>query len=340
MNKSQLHAIMVFVAIIVIISISACKENSENPVKGKVICLDPGHGGTAETDSFRIGPTGEREEWINLRVALILAEMLEDKGAEVVMTRTDDMPVDLSTRAEMAVSSQSDIFISIHHNGTADPGVNFPIIYYHGNASENLAGIQIAKILAKNLQESFYAYDVPASLISDFVIFPFGGTRILRESYGIPGIIGEASFFTNAEEEQRLKEEQYNRKEAQAYFKAINEYFSQEAKRVLPKFSKIKLLPFEAFQEEERMDSIALLWHDDFERAALLVKSDKHDSLLLAEQLLIRSLRSFPDSWIAGEAHLKRSEVLRKLGRIEEADSALLRAKEHYILIDNLSQER
>ena len=65
-------------------------SNYFNPVKGKVICIDPGHGGTAATDSYRVGPTGEREEWINLRVALLLGELLDEAGAEVVLTRTTD----------------------------------------------------------------------------------------------------------------------------------------------------------------------------------------------------------------------------------------------------------
>jgi tetratricopeptide (TPR) repeat protein len=42
----------------------------------------------------------------------------------------------------------------------------------------------------------------------------------------MPGIIGEASFFTNPAEEQRLKQTAYNRKEAESYFAALVEYFS------------------------------------------------------------------------------------------------------------------
>ena len=42
------------------------------PLAGRVVCIDPGHGGTAATDSYRVGPGGEREEWIDLRVARLL----------------------------------------------------------------------------------------------------------------------------------------------------------------------------------------------------------------------------------------------------------------------------
>ncbi|WP_414618177.1 N-acetylmuramoyl-L-alanine amidase family protein [Dyadobacter sp. 32] len=57
-------------------------------IRGKVICIDPGHGGTSQTDHYRVGPAGEREEWVNLRVALLLRKILEEKGAKVIMTRT------------------------------------------------------------------------------------------------------------------------------------------------------------------------------------------------------------------------------------------------------------
>ena len=57
----------------------ACRKN--DPLAGRVICIDPGHGGTAESDAYRVGPAGEREEWINLRVAvdgLVLEQCLGD----------------------------------------------------------------------------------------------------------------------------------------------------------------------------------------------------------------------------------------------------------------------
>ncbi|MEN8249926.1 MAG: N-acetylmuramoyl-L-alanine amidase [Bacteroidota bacterium] len=331
-----MNKILVFITsfIFVLFALTGC-INKKSTVKGKVICLDPGHGGTEATDSYRVGPSGEREEWINLRVALHLAKMLEKEGAKVILTRSKDVPVELSVRAKLAIENKADIFISIHHNATADPEVNFPSIYFHANASENLASIQMGKILAKSFRNNFFSTDAPACLISDHVIFPGSGTRVLRDSYGIPGVIGEASFFSNSEEESRLKDEEYNRKEAESYLIAIKEYFSQERKKVLPKYSRIKLSEFNVFQEAERMDSTALLWHDDYLNAKRLAELDNADSLILAEKLLVRSVTSFPDSWIGGEVHIKRSEVLRKLGFDGKADTALLRAKEHYILINN-----
>ncbi|MEN8187306.1 MAG: N-acetylmuramoyl-L-alanine amidase [Bacteroidota bacterium] len=330
MNKTQNLLFLLFILQIVF---SSCTNHNKNPLSGKVICIDPGHGGTAKTDFYRVGTAGEREEWINLRVALKLAEILKQNDAKVILTRSADTLVSLSSRAKLAIDQHADMFISIHHNATADSTVNFPIIYFHGNASENMASVHLGKLIAKKYQKIFYKSDVAVSLISDFVIFPSSGSSVLRNLYGIPGIIGEASFFSNPQEEQRLKNEQYNQKEAQAYFLAIKEYFSQPAPKILSKYSKIKLPPFEVFQGAERMDSIALQWQKDFKKGSLLASSNDLDSLVVAESLLTRSVKSFPDSWLARDAHLKRCEILKKLGRTSEADTALKRANEFYINI-------
>lgn len=307
-----------------------CNANNKNPLAGKVVCIDPGHGGTAETDSFRVGPTGEREEWINLRVALELAELLKRNDAGVILTRTVDTAVALSARAERAVAQRADVFISIHHNATADSSVNFPIIYFHGNASENQAGVRLGKDIARQFQKMLYDAAVPASVVSDFVIFPTDGASVLRNSYGIPGVIGEASFFSNPLEEQRLKNVEYNRKEARAYFLALKDYFSQPASGILPRHSRIKIPPFEVFQEADRMDSVAVHWQEDYIKGRDLAASDNPDSLTAAEKFLARSVKSFPDSWLARSAHLTRSEIFNKLGRSAEADTALKRVEEFY----------
>ena len=331
MNKAL--ALLISLLFVINILVPSCTD-IENPLSGKVICIDPGHGGTANTDTYRVGPAGEREEWINLRLALKLAELLKQNDAQVILTRSTDTIVSLESRAELAIDKHADLFISIHHNATADSTVNFPIIYYHGNASENLAGVHLGKLISKKIQEILYQADTTVGLISDFAIFPSGGTSVLRNSYGVPGIIGEASFFSNPQEEQRLKDEQYNQKEALAYFLAIKEYFSQPAPEILPKHSKIKLPPFEVFQEAERMNPIALQWKEDFKKGRSLASLNDTDSLVVAERLLARSVKSFPDSWLAREAHLMRSEILEKLGRNIEANTALTRANEFYINVN------
>lgn len=303
------------------------------PLSGKVICLDPGHGGTASTDMFRVGPAGEREEWINLRVALFLRDMLEARGARVLMTRTDDVAVGLKDRALLAVNEPADLFLSIHHNATADPAVNYPIIYFHGNAAENQAGVELGRCVALRLREAMFSPDTPVVLCSDFTIFPESGTAVLRHSYSIPGVIGEASFFSNPDEEQRLKQSDYNRAEAQAYALAIEDYFRSPALPILEKNSTGSLPPFRPFQEAERMNEVARQWHSDYLQALQWLKQSDAPALEKALELFTRSVRSFPDSPVARQCHLHRSQLLAMMGRGAEAQEEARRALAHYVVI-------
>jgi N-acetylmuramoyl-L-alanine amidase len=309
-------------------------QTKRRPLKGKVICIDPGHGGTALTDSYRVGPTGEREEWINLRVSLLLQKMLKKKGAKVLITRTEDKEVSLPDRAKLALDNKADLFISIHHNATADSSVNFPIIYFHGNASENVASVNFGKELAETLLKYLHNHKTPVSLVSDFTIFPDAGASVLRNTYGTPAVLAEASFFTNPTEEQRLKQEVHNRNEAIAYTEAVVAFFSKPIPQIAPKNSKVPVIPaFKVFQEAERMTPIARRWRQDFDEARVFMS--KTDAALLRESydLFTRSARSFPDSYLAAQCHANRSVVLRKLGKAVEAGQEDQRAREYYVPI-------
>lgn len=81
---------------------------------GKVICLNPGHGGS---DPGAVGNI--RESDANLRVVLTLGKLLTERGARVVYTRTSDIWMALSTRASIANNANADLFISVHHNGAS-----------------------------------------------------------------------------------------------------------------------------------------------------------------------------------------------------------------------------
>jgi len=309
-----------------------CASASDTSVlAGKIICIDPGHGGTALTDHYRVGPTGEREEWIDLRVGLLLREMLGKKGAKVIMTRTGDVQVPLSERAALAVNNKADLFVSIHHNATADSSVNFPIIYFDGAASENGAGVAFGKALANAFRKHLYREKTVVSLVSDFSIFPGGGAAVLRGSYGIPGVLAEASFFTNPSEESRLKQERHNINEAMAYLVAMEEFFKHPIPTIKERKIAAALPPFPVFQEAERMSPIAREWLNDYTKALQLQKGKDTASFNQAYLLFTRSVKSFPDSYVAGKCHLHRAELLKKLNRREEAAIEEVRVKEFYI---------
>lgn len=300
----------------------------QSPVAGRIICIDPGHGGTAETDHFRKGPTGEREEWINLRVAQELKALLEQAGARVVMTRETDVFVPLADRARIAREAGAELFLSIHHNATADPQVNFPVVYFHGNASENRAGVALGEAIVAAFREAgFPVPGTPATVVSDHTIFAGAGAAVLRGSYGIPGVLAEASFFTNADEELRLKTAEHNRREAAAYFAALERVFAQPLPPVAPKQSIAPAIaPFRGLQEAERMGESARRWQAMHAEGLALMDSDPEGALALFTD----TARAFPDSPLAGDAHARRAELLARLGRAEDAAHEAARVREHY----------
>lgn len=315
----HLHIIILFLLL------SACQP-ATSVLSGKVICLDAGHGGTAATDTYRVGPTGEREEWINLRVARHLEELLQAEGAEVVMTRTTDTAIGLSERAELARDQGADVFLSVHHNATADSSVNFPIIYYHGNASENPASVRLGELIIRQLRAALFNDSVPVSLVSDHTIFPKSGTAVLRGTYGIPAIIGEATFFTNPTEEQKLKSEAYNLREAEAYRDALREFFAQPLPPVQEK--KVEIPPFAVLQEAERMQPEALAWRENFQQGKDLFAQQDWPA---AYDYFTQSARSFPDSYLAREAHRYRALILEKMDSLNAAAVAQQRVNEYYV---------
>ncbi|MFC1670105.1 N-acetylmuramoyl-L-alanine amidase [Spirochaetota bacterium] len=194
-------------------------------LRGKKIFIDAGHGGKGRSDRFRIGPGGITEEEINLKVALILEDMLKRCGAKVEMTRRRDVDVSLDDRALMIRKANPRLMVSIHHNGSPRrvDKVNYPIVLIWGSKHVRPASYDFAGLLLREFNKRM---DVKGKILSDFSVYNETGTRILRKTrYVCPGVIGEFGFFSDEKQSMRLSSHEYNIEEAEAYFKAISEYF-------------------------------------------------------------------------------------------------------------------
>lgn len=193
-------------------------------LKGIKICLDPGHGGQGHIPGYKRGPTGLREAEINLKVALYLKELLEQAEVTVVMTRVDDSYVSLAQRSQIANKNRVDFFISIHHNGLDNsPKTNYSSTWYHGDADDSRASLDLARYVHQGVTDALRLPNTPATgLYSDKLIVTSGfGVLRLTEC---PAIVCEASFYTNPEEEARLKDDDYLKREAYGYFLGIARY--------------------------------------------------------------------------------------------------------------------
>jgi len=196
---------------------------------GKRIVLDPGHGGF-----FRgaLGVKGLTEAEVNLGVALFLRGLLESRGVQILMTRTDDRDFlspadstlrgDLTERMRLANAFRPDLFLSIHHNADARGAhdVNETQTYYKlGDQGPSLDAAQdVHRALVRNLG------------IQTHRLLP-GNYFVLRNSES-PGLLTEASYITNPDVEARLALAAKERLEAEALLIGLGQYFARRAPTV------------------------------------------------------------------------------------------------------------
>lgn len=190
-------------------SIPAIKNLPTDDLKGKTIILDPGHGGK---DKGAIGTQGTYEKDLTLRTARFLQEELQNNGAIVKLTRTDDSYVKLSNR--ILASNNADLYISIHYNSVADSSLTGLITYfYHDNQDSLLAG-------------SVHASLVNQSDLKDKGV-RFGDYYVLRENKR-PSILLELGFLSNKREETYINSVEYQRRVAHQVAVGIQQYFKQQ----------------------------------------------------------------------------------------------------------------
>lgn len=229
-------------------------------LKGVTIVLDPGHVGQRDPGgNWKRGPTGLREAEANLRVALFLREFLAAAGAEVTLTREEDRSLDLpdsedlASRARVANDLQADAFISIHHNAAARPTANFTTLFYHTSDEHPAANRVLARHILTGLNDALRLETHDACPVKeDRVMYPKAGFGVLRDAH-VPAVLTESSFHTNPEEEERLRDPVYNRREAYGLFLGLARW----AQAGLPGWQ------FEAPDTQARNNSELLVKLDD-----------------------------------------------------------------------------
>jgi N-acetylmuramoyl-L-alanine amidase len=197
----------------------------------KTFFIDPGHGGEDRRNTSDSGKVIEAD--VNLRVSLFLKDFLENAGADVIMSRDEDETVGLKERSKMANETDSDFFISIHHNATgidSNYWTNYTSTFYHATPSD-YEFQPCEKDLARYIQRDLaYVMRNPGGLgsfdgtYSDYMIYPGAGFSVLRETE-IPAVLVECSFYTNRNEIQRLNDKEFNKIQAWGIFRGIGKYY-------------------------------------------------------------------------------------------------------------------
>jgi len=212
-------------------------------LKDVLIVLDPGHVGQRDPGGTRKrGPTGLREAEVNLRVALFLREFLEAAGARVVLTREVDRSLDLPDdedlrqRVQVANELRADLFLSIHHNGVDNPQPNYTTVFYHASPEHSLAALCVARHLLTGLNDALrLETHLECAVLNDRTVARRNGFAVLRQAR-VPAVLSEASFHSNPQEETRLRDPVYNRREAYGLFLGLARW----AQAGLPRVSLVR----------------------------------------------------------------------------------------------------
>ena len=177
------------------------------------VVIDPGHGGP---DPGAVGIEGLRETDVVLDVALQVAQLLQARGVQVLLTRTTEVDVDLPPRVALANASGAQLFVSLHANALNldRPDVNgIETFYVEGGASSRLAQLMQDYLLAVS----------PGT--------PDRGARpgrffVIRRTV-MPSVLAEMGFVTGEIDAPRLSDASFRRRLAEAISGAILTYLQQ-----------------------------------------------------------------------------------------------------------------
>ena len=110
---------------------------------GRIVALDPGHNESASDTGATNTITGTtlEERDVNWAVVVATKSKLEARGATVALTRGEHEYVDRPTRYQRAASAGAEVLVSVHHNGSTDPTVNYTITYYTQKSDQRIASL-------------------------------------------------------------------------------------------------------------------------------------------------------------------------------------------------------
>ena len=181
----------------------------EHSLRDWNVVLDPGHGGS---ELGCVGASGTSEAELNLLLAQEIGARLEQAGAQVHYTRTDERTVSLDARVAFADSVKADFFLSVHHNSTSadgDPRATrgYSVYWWNGFSAEP------ARLLHAGLCEGPFADDGL-----------FWRSLAVCRQEGRPALLLEAGTLINPDEETLLLQPQTRHRQSRLIVQALKEY--------------------------------------------------------------------------------------------------------------------
>jgi N-acetylmuramoyl-L-alanine amidase len=222
-----------------------------------IVAIDAGHGGE---DPGAKGRLGTWEKNVTLAIARKLKSAIDDQpGMRAVLTRDGDYFIPLQNRVIKARAAEADLFVSIHADAFVKPHARGSSVFA---LSERGATSAAARWLAKRENDADLIGGVNIDVADPFlkqVLLDLSQTATINDSLklgravldelgaintlhkprveqagfavlkapDIPSILVETAFISNPEEEQRLKDEDYQDELAGALLTGIKRYFAK-----------------------------------------------------------------------------------------------------------------
>jgi len=191
-------------------------------IKGKIIALDAGHGGS---DTGAIGPTGVTEKGVTLRVAKALQKLLQAEGATVLMTRTTDTEVspkkanasdveELQARCDVGNEGNADIFISMHMDSFTNSTPSGTTGYYYTKGSK--ASQRLAQYVSEGVVTALGTGNRGTKSCNFYVV----------KHTDMPATLVEMAFISNDKEEKLMNSEAGINRAAEGILNGLRRFFS------------------------------------------------------------------------------------------------------------------
>jgi len=176
-------------------------------LKGKVIVIEPAHGGH---DPGGTGNSGKPEKLVTLPLAFRISEALERAGATVLLTREKDVKIPRKSVVRFANSNHADVFISVHYNSFRSKYMSGTETYYWTPQSRLLA-----RILHKNLVNGIRRKNRGIRKVMYYTI----------HHTTMPSVLIEPAYITNPTEERLAYSSSFQKEVANDILKGLVEYF-------------------------------------------------------------------------------------------------------------------
>ncbi len=186
----------------------AVAKKKKLPLGGRVIVIDPGHGGV---DPGAYTQSGIPEKHLTLQTAKKLARILNNNGATVYLTRNKDRTVSIRDIVRFANKVKADILISIHYNYYGSlKRISGTETYYYTRKSR-----PVALALHRSLIHGIKRKDRGLRRIRYY---------ILRHA-NMPAVIVEPLYISNPEESRLAQSPKFQNEIARDIARGVKAYF-------------------------------------------------------------------------------------------------------------------